>query len=72
MKDVDKDEAAQLEAIKGRVPPGQNFDDELKSVGLTVDQLKQRIHEQVVISKVLDMEAFKNDTPPRRKSPTST
>ena len=63
LTDVDKDVNTEFEAIKGRVPPGQNFDDELKSVGLTEDQLKQRIHDQVVIGKVLQMEAFKNDTP---------
>jgi len=63
LKDVDKDADAQLAAIKGRVPPGQDFATELKSVGMTEDQLKQRIHEQVVISKVLEMEAFKNGGP---------
>ncbi len=63
LKDVDKDEAAQLDAIKGRVPPGQDLETELKTVGLTLDELKKRIHEEVVISKVLEAEAYKDSTP---------
>jgi parvulin-like peptidyl-prolyl isomerase len=63
LKDVDSDVAKQLDAIKGRVPPGENLDDKLKEVGLTEDELKQRIHDQVVISKVMDAEAFTDSAP---------
>jgi len=63
LKDVDKDAAAEIDAIKGRVPPGQDFDTELKSVGMTLPELQQRIHDQVVITKVLDAEAFKGTGP---------
>jgi parvulin-like peptidyl-prolyl isomerase len=63
LKDVDKDEAAELDAIKGRVPPGQDLDTELKTVGLTMDDLKQRIHDQVIVGKVMEAEAFKDTTP---------
>jgi parvulin-like peptidyl-prolyl isomerase len=63
LTDVDKEEAAQLDAIKGRVPPGQDLETELKSVGLSLDELKRRIHEEVLISKVLDAEAYKDSTP---------
>jgi len=63
LKDVDADTQKQIDAIKSRVPPGDNFADELKKVGLTEDELKQRIHDQVIISKVMDAEAFKNSAP---------
>jgi len=63
LKDVDKDTDAQIEAIKGRIPPGKDLATELKSVGLTLDELKQRIHDQVVITKVLEAEALKDTTP---------
>lgn len=67
LKDVDKDTDAQIDAIKSRVPPGQDFNQELKSVGITLDELKKRIREQVVIGKVLEAEAFKNDTPSEKE-----
>ena len=63
LKDVDKDVQTQIDTIKSRIPPGQDLDTELKSVGLTMDDLKQRIHDQVVIGKVLDAEAFKDGGP---------
>jgi parvulin-like peptidyl-prolyl isomerase len=63
LKDVDKDEATQLDAAKQSIPPGQNFDQLLKAAGLTMDDVKKQIHEKVVINKVLDAEAFKNDDP---------
>jgi parvulin-like peptidyl-prolyl isomerase len=63
LKDVDQDVTKQLDTIKGRVPPGEKLEDKLKEVGLTEDELKQRIHDQVVISKVMDIEAFKDSTP---------
>jgi hypothetical protein len=63
LKDVDKDEAAELEGIKSRIPPGQDFEQQLKVIGLTLDDVKKQIHEKVVIEKVLKAEAFKNDDP---------
>ncbi len=63
LKDVDKEEAAQLDTIKASVPPGQDFDTQLKAAGITLDDLKKRIHEQVLIHKVLESEAFKNVEP---------
>ena len=67
LKDVDADEAKAIDAIKSRVPPGQNFDDELKKVGMTEDDLKSRIHDQIVISKVMDAQAFKNSAPTEKE-----
>lgn len=63
LKDVDKDETAQLEAIKAHLPPGQDFDAQLKAAGLTMDDLKKQIHEKTVIVKVLQAEAFKDSDP---------
>jgi hypothetical protein len=63
LENADKDEAAELEGIKSRVPPGQDFEQQLKLIGLTLDDVKKQIHEKVVIEKVLKAEAFKNDDP---------
>ena len=63
MPDADKEAAAQLDTIKQSIPPGQDFDAQLKAHGLTLDALKQQIHEQVVIHKVLETEAFKDVDP---------
>jgi parvulin-like peptidyl-prolyl isomerase len=63
LKDVDKDEAKQLDAVKQSVPPGQDFDSQLKTAGLTLDDLKKMIHDRVVIQKVLEADAFKNVEP---------
>jgi len=63
LKDADKEEAAELDALKSRVPPGQDLDTVLKGSGMTIDDLKQKIHEKVQITKLLQAEAFKNDDP---------
>ena len=63
LKDVDKEEAAALEKIKGHYPSQQELDQQLKTSGLTIDELKKRIHEQVLIRKVLETEAFQNVEP---------
>jgi parvulin-like peptidyl-prolyl isomerase len=63
LTDVDKEADAQLDTIKQSIPPGQDFDAALKAHGLTLDDLKQQIHDQVVIHKVLEAEAFKNVDP---------
>jgi parvulin-like peptidyl-prolyl isomerase len=63
MPDADKEEAAQLDKIKGQIPPGQDLETTLKAAGLTLDDLKKKIHEQVLIHKVLEAEAFKNVDP---------
>lgn len=62
LKDVDKEEAAELDQLKGPAA-GPEFDAKLKEAGLTMDDLKKRIHEKVLISKVLEAEAFKNVVP---------
>ncbi len=63
LKDVDKDEAAQMDGIKQSLPPGQDLDAQLKTAGMTMDDLKAKIHEQVIIHKVLEADAFKNVDP---------
>lgn len=65
LQDSDKDkiaEAAELDQLKGGVSD-QEFEQQLKSAGVTVDDLKKRIHEQVLIGKVLETEAFKDVDP---------
>jgi peptidyl-prolyl cis-trans isomerase C len=63
LTDVDKEEAAQLDVVKQNLPPGQTLDAQLKAAGMTMDDLKQKIHEQVLMHKVLEAEAFKNVDP---------
>ncbi len=62
LKDVDKEEASELQRLKGPSTDAQ-FDTMLKTAGLSMDDLKKRIHEKVLISKVLEAEAFKNVDP---------
>lgn len=62
LKDVDKDEAAELDKLKGAAASPE-FDQQLKAAGLTMDDIKKRIHEKVIIGKVLDAEAFKDIEP---------
>jgi foldase protein PrsA len=62
-KGLDKDEADALGGIKGRFPSDQAFQDTLKQSGLTEDELKKHIHEQVLIKKLFEAEAL-HDTEP--------
>jgi peptidyl-prolyl cis-trans isomerase C len=62
LKDVDKDEATELDRLKGPAAEPE-FEAQLKTAGLTLDDLKKKIHEKVLISKVLESEAFKNVDP---------
>ena len=58
--DADKaKEAAELDQIKA----DPDFEQHLKTAGLTVDELKNRIHEQYLIGKVLQAEALKDVDP---------
>jgi parvulin-like peptidyl-prolyl isomerase len=54
LTDVDKDTDAQIASAKESVPPGHSFDDELKQAGMTLDDLKQRVHDAVVVQKVVE------------------
>lgn len=60
--DVAKDEADELSRLKGAAAEPE-FEQQLKSAGLTIDDLKQKIHEKVLITKVLQADAFKNVDP---------
>lgn len=62
MTDVDKEEAAELEKVKGAATDAQ-FDQQLKTAGLTLDDLKKMLHEKVLVRKVLEAEAFQNVEP---------
>lgn len=62
LKDVDKEEAAELEKLKGPMSDA-DFQQQLSRAGMTLDQLKQKIHEKVVVMDVLQTEAFKNADP---------
>jgi parvulin-like peptidyl-prolyl isomerase len=63
LKDVDKDTADMFTRLKGRFPTEKDFQDQLKQAGITEDDFKKRIHDQVVIHKVLEMEALQGTDP---------
>jgi parvulin-like peptidyl-prolyl isomerase len=63
LKDVDKETAAQIDAVKQSLPPGQDFDTQLKAAGMTQADLTQRVHDAVVVQKVVEAEAFKDVVP---------
>jgi peptidyl-prolyl cis-trans isomerase C len=65
-KDVDKDDAAAFQRIKDSLPSEAAFQDKLKTAGITEDDLKKRIHEQVLIEKLFEAEAL-HDTEPTDK-----
>ena len=59
---VDTEESAELNKLKG--PASQDdFEKQLKGAGLTMDDLKKKIHEKVLITKLLEKEAFTNVEP---------
>jgi peptidyl-prolyl cis-trans isomerase C len=60
LKDVDKDEADAFDHLKARFPTEKDFQDQLKQAGLTVDDFKKRIHDQILIHKVLETEALQD------------
>ncbi len=65
-QDRQKEEDAMLADLKSRYPTEQEFENQLKQAGLSMDQLKQRIDEdydQNLIRKTVETEAFKDDQP---------
>jgi parvulin-like peptidyl-prolyl isomerase len=60
--DVAKEEAADLGQLQGADTDDQ-FQQKLKAANLTLDDLKKRIHEKVLITRLLEAEAFKNTEP---------
>ena len=61
--DVDKDTNALLDQVKSQAPTPADFDAKLKEAGVTLDQFKQRIHDDIIIRKVLQAEALHDDQP---------
>jgi len=61
-EDLAKDEATELERLKGPLTDDQ-FQEKLKQANLSLDNLKTHIHEKVLIGKVLQAEAFKDVEP---------
>ncbi len=61
--DVDKDADALVEQVRSQAPAPQDFDAKLKEAGITLDQFKARIHDDIVIRKVLQAEALHDDQP---------
>jgi parvulin-like peptidyl-prolyl isomerase len=62
LTDLAKDEQAEIDRLKGAATEPE-FEQQLQIAGLTLDGFKQRIHEKVVIGKVLEAEAFHDVEP---------
>jgi peptidyl-prolyl cis-trans isomerase C len=58
LPDVDKDDDATFAQLKGHFPSDAEFQAQLKTAGLTQDDLKRQIHEGDLIRKTLEIEAF--------------
>jgi len=69
LTDVDKEDAAELDKLKGAATDAE-FAQQLTTAGLTLDGLKQKIHEKTLINKVLEAEAFKNVDPTEQEIDT--
>lgn len=61
--DIDKQEADALNHLKERFPSPAEFEAKLKATGMTVDDLKKHIHEDVMIHALLAAEADKDIEP---------
>ncbi|HEV3271410.1 MAG TPA: peptidylprolyl isomerase [Candidatus Methylacidiphilales bacterium] len=61
-QDSNKEEAAEFDRVKGGLSDAE-FDVQLKAAGMTLDEFKQRIHEKILVSKVLETEVFKDIDP---------
>jgi parvulin-like peptidyl-prolyl isomerase len=63
-KDVDKEEADTLNHLKSRFPTEDEFQKQLQKAGFSsIDELKKRIHEDGLIHRVLEAEAYKSTEP---------
>ncbi|MEJ0000035.1 MAG: peptidylprolyl isomerase [Verrucomicrobiota bacterium] len=62
LQDVDKEAATQLDQVKGPATE-QELTTELQKAGMTLEDLKMRIRDSVIIRKVLEAEAFKSVDP---------
>ena len=58
LKDVDKEEQSVLAEIKAHSPSDAEFDAQLKAAGMTLDELKKQIHENVLIHETLEADAY--------------
>jgi parvulin-like peptidyl-prolyl isomerase len=69
LTDVDQEDAAELGKLKGAATDAE-FAQQLATAGLTLDDLKQKIHEKTLINKVFEAEAFKNVDPTEQEIDT--
>jgi len=58
-----KEEAAMFAQLKGGFPSDVEFQAKLKESGMTEEELKQRVHDEVQIKRVFEADAFKNVDP---------
>jgi parvulin-like peptidyl-prolyl isomerase len=61
-QDTTQEEASELDRLKGPMAEPE-FEQQLQSAGLTIDELKKRIHEKILVSKVLQANVFKDVDP---------
>jgi parvulin-like peptidyl-prolyl isomerase len=64
LPDVEKTDAASYQQLKEHFPNEAEFQAQLKAVGMTSDQLKQQIHENTLVRRMIETEAIHNLPPP--------
>jgi len=64
LKGTTEQEAQALQELQGRSPTEQDFEAQLKQAGITLDELKKRLHESVLIRQTLQAEALKDSPAP--------
>lgn len=62
-QNVDKEDADTLAQLKGHFPTDTEFQAQLKTAGITLDDLKKQIHEGSIIRHMLETEALHNIEP---------
>jgi parvulin-like peptidyl-prolyl isomerase len=67
LKDVDAEETTALNSIRSRYPTEDELQKQLQKAGLTFEELKKNIHDDIVIRHVLEAEAYHDIEPTRQE-----
>lgn len=67
LKGVDEEETTALNGIRSRYPTQDELQKQLQKAGLTFEELKKNIHDDIVIRHVLEAEAYHDSEPTRQE-----
>ena len=67
LKDVDTEETTALSRIRSRYPTEDELQKQLQRSGLTFEEVKKNIHEEIVIRHVLEAEAYRDIEPTQQE-----